>query len=622
MMMMKVARLLALVLAVVSPQRAMAADDGGDLEAVLQRHVVWLGGQRALERLQDISMSGTIAAGGLEGEASLQSTRAGWLNRRLHPGPIDLVAVIGPAGIWRRGLSGQVEARDPVGFRPEIEEVGRLFHRHLLPGGSGLPHGTRRTDLGLVDRGGEAWRVVRWTYPLGDVFDLFVNPRDGSCSWTRQIRDGLTEYRQLSDWRRVQGVRIPFEQRWFYENPANDQTIRWSTVKTNQRPAAGRFVRPPASGSHVTFRNDGGTTDWIPITVRGGWIHLEGLVNGRRMPIVIDSNADMMVTSIPAAAELGIHPVGRIPLAGISAAQLGGLATGVRVEIANLVLTDTIAAVTDVRSLEKVRRETFPVLLGTALFAAAVVDIDYPNARMALRDPATFRPDPAAQTLPLVIGGASRRCVLARVEDLPPSYFTIDTGSEGELTIYADYVKTHDLLRDRSPTSQMLMAGLGGTTPQTVATLKKFSLGGFEWPRVPATFHPSGGFGMSNTSSLAGNLGAGILSRFHVVLDFPHDKMHLTAAADAYTRPFDRNIVGMVMRLDPDHLTVLFVAPNSPAATAGLKEGDSIVAVDGQPVGKAVPGAHLDWVSRPVGTRVVLRDGKGQDHPMVLGPYY
>jgi hypothetical protein len=622
MMMMKVARLLALVLAVASPARVIAANDGGDLEAVLQRHVVWLGGQRALERLQDISQSGTIAVGGLEGAASLQSTRAGWLNRRLQPGPIDLATVIGPAGSWQRTLSGQVEARDPLSLRPEIEEIGRVFHGHLLPGGIGLPNGTRRTDLGLVDRGGQAWRVVRWTYPPGDVFDLFVNPRDGSCTWTRQIHGGQTEFRQLSDWRRVQGVRIPFEQRWFYDNPANDQTIRWSTVRTNQRPAASRFARPPASGSRATFRTDGGAADWIPITMRGGWIHIEGLVNGRRTPIVIDSNADSMVTSIPAAADLGIHPVGRVSVAGITAAQPGGFAAGVRVEIANLVLAETITAVTDVRAIEQAKREAVPVLLGTVLFAAAVVDIDYPNARMALHDPAIFRPDPGAETLPLALAGTSRRSVLARVEDRPPARFSIDTGSDTAVTIFADYTRTNDLLRGRSPSSQTLTFGVGGATPQTVATLAKFSLGGFEWPHVPAKFHQGGGFGMFNTTSLAGNLGAGILGRFHVVLDYPHDKMHLTATAETLTRPFDRNHLGMVLRVEPDHLAVSFVAPNSPAAAAGWNVGDRIVAVDGQSVGSAVPGSSISWMSQPVGTRVVLRDGKGQDRPVVLGTYY
>jgi membrane-associated protease RseP (regulator of RpoE activity) len=621
-MLMKVARLLALVLTVVSPSQAIADGDGGDLQAVLHRHVVWLGGQSALERLRDISWTGTIAVAGLEGVAKRQSTRAGWLNQQLHPGPIDTATVIGPAGTWRRTLSGQVEARGADSARAEIEEVGRAFHLHLLHDGVGLPAGVQRSDLGLVERGGQQWRVVRWTYSPGDLFDLFVNPQDGSCGWTRQILGTRTEYRQLADWRRVQGIRIPFAERSFFDNPANDQTIQWSTVKTNQGLAANRFSRPLASGNLVAFRKDGGTTDWIPLTMGGGLIRIEGLVNGHRTPIVIDSNADMMTTSIPAAADLGLHPVGRLSLAGVVGAQLGGIAPGVRIEIANLVLSDVITTVTDVRAMEQAKREAIPILLGGVLFAAAVVEIDYPNARMALHDPANFRPDSDAQALPLAPSGWSRRCVLARIEDLPPAYFSLDTGSDTAVTIFAGYVKTHDLLRGRSPWSQTLLAGLGGMTPETVATLARFALGGFEWTGVPAKFHQGGGFGMFNTASLAGNLGAGILSRFRVVLDYPHDKMYLTAAVDGQTRPFDRNHLGLFLRIEPDHLAVIFVAPNSPAAAAGWKVGDRIVAVDGQPVGSAVSGTSIGWLSRPVGTRVVLTDGKGQTRPMVLATYY
>ena len=72
-----------------------------------------------------------------------------------------------------------------------------------------------------------------------------------------------------------------------------------------------------------------------------------------------------------------------------------------------------------------------------------------------------------------------------------------------------------------------------------------------------------------------------------------------------------------------DKLDVLFVSPQGPAAAAGLKKGDRIVAIDGQTVGAGFYRTALGtWNRRASGTPVELTLGDGRKARIVLADYY
>ena len=73
------------------------------------------------------------------------------------------------------------------------------------------------------------------------------------------------------------------------------------------------------------------------------------------------------------------------------------------------------------------------------------------------------------------------------------------------------------------------------------------------------------------------NVGIGLLKQFHVDLDLGRDRIYLAPRKDA--PPFDRDRWGTRLDLIGDRLKIGFISPQGPAAAAGLKEGDEIVAV-------------------------------------------
>ncbi len=101
------------------------------------------------------------------------------------------------------------------------------------------------------------------------------------------------------------------------------------------------------------------------------------------------------------------------------------------------------------------------------------------------------------------------------------------------------------------------------------------TLAGYELQDVPVAFHQENVKGAFDTKRLAGNLGAGILNRFRVLFDYAHDCLWLEPGPE-FGAPLPRDRAGLNLEREDDVLVVRFVAPGSPAAAAGWREGERV----------------------------------------------
>jgi predicted aspartyl protease len=600
-----VAIALTLLLLSASIGAAREGEPTGDLATVVEAHVRWLGGREALTRLQDLTWTGTFKATGFWGRAELRETRTGWMRQELAGEPFSQIYVVGAAGSWKADINGPVQTMSA--HETELQRQGTL--RDF--GGPLLEPGDLR-DLGSESRDGKRWRVVRIGYPDGGSYDLFLDPADGSCTWVRTTDGAETHWIRLTDWRRVAGVRMPFGVRGVYPDPNQNFSVRWAKVTANQGLSAATFERPL---SKVRFADGAASTAWLPISwFNGLHILVRGTVAGRPSDILIDSGAEVTVLSESFAKELGLERSGRVRIG----TQGASLARGVDVAIGALSLSSLTVAVTDLRELEKMSGRDFPAIVGSELFNGAVVDIDYPGARIAFHDPARYQPEPEARRVPLLPGDSGKMLVEASVEGLPAALFSIDTGSGTTVSLFEGFVEKNGLLENRSPRSSRASNGIGGSRDATIATLKSFSIGGFELHDMPAEFHDAKK-GAFSSRDIAGNLGAQVLGRFRVAFDRTNAVMYLSPGAGWDSEPFWKNRSGFGLLSQADYYEVTAVAPGSPAAAAHWKVGRRIVAIDGKPV-KSYPSE--DWRTLPPGTKVVLKDGSGAERTLVLADYY
>jgi hypothetical protein len=223
--------------------------------------------------------------------------------------------------------------------------------------------------------------------------------------------------------------------------------------------------------------------------------------------------------------------------------------------------------------------------------------------------------------VPLLPWGSGGRILEVSVEGLAPAPFVLDTGSGSAVTLFKSFVDSNRLLDGRAARSEMLIRGVGGGSVADLVTLRSLDIAGLALRDVPAEVHrvDRGNF---NTRLVAGNLGAAVLNRFRVALDYARDRMYLTPGPGWDAAPFCRNRVGLQTDFRGTFLEVIFVAPGSPAAADGWKAGDRVTAIDGVPIDAAYPARATEWVCAPAGTRVTLTDGAGAARALVRATYY
>jgi len=166
--------------------------------------------------------------------------------------------------------------------------------------------------------------------------------------------------------------------------------------------------------------------------------------------------------------------------------------------------------------------------------------------------------------------------------------FGVDTGDGGGLTVFRRFANAHHLYA--GPGDPFVSpGGIGGKLPGafyrgTALTLSATTL---QAPVVSVSDATAGAFA---SKSVAGNIGARILARFTVVFDYAHHVISFKPNAHVNDRFIgDRTGLSLTQTV-PGYFAVLFVAPGSPAAAAGIRAGDRVLAVNGVKVSPTTLG--------------------------------
>ncbi|HEX5183323.1 MAG TPA: PDZ domain-containing protein [Allosphingosinicella sp.] len=228
-------------------------------------------------------------------------------------------------------------------------------------------------------------------------------------------------------------------------------------------------------------------------------------------------------------------------------------------------------------------------IVGAPFFRDHVVTIDFRRGRIALADPAAFH-----------YRGAGARLKLDLSHDVPIVAGTIgladgsalklrllvDLGAKANLLVATPFVAKYRLLERLGRTVEApLGAGLGGETRYAFARLPLLRVG--DGAAVTARNLV---VGLSVRDTLRGGtydalLGAQFLRNYRIIFDYSRREMILEPAPGARPDRFDRSGAFLVAGADDrGRIAVREILPGSPAAEAGLRKDDLILAVDGRPI--------------------------------------
>jgi len=244
-------------------------------------------------------------------------------------------------------------------------------------------------------------------------------------------------------------------------------------------------------------------------------------------------------------------------------------------------IKNQIFPVAPLDQLSQIEGVTQQGMVGFETFRRFVTRVDYDTKTLTLIDPKKFDPKLAGTPIPFKFDG-NNPTIEALIEGHTGT-FTVDTGSRVSLTLNATFAKQIEY-PPKGAKNVVGVSGWGIGGPSRAVVFRvggAFAIGPFviEHPVVEVSTNKSGSFA---DPAISGNIGAGILKRYVVTLDYEHMLIYPKPVHGTITDidTFDR--AGMWFNEAMDGFSVIDVMPDTPADQAGLKPGDVITAIDGK----------------------------------------
>jgi len=428
----------------------------------------------------------------------------------------------------------------------------------------------------------------------------------------------------------VDGVELPFAQRSTNGDARYDQRFTVESVLHNQPVPAAAFEMPGPPAPDFALAG-GATSVTVPFELLNNHIYVEVKLDGKGPFRVLCDTGGANILTPEAARALGLKPQGALQGRGVGdKSEDVGLVKVATLEVGGAVLRDQLFAVFPLAPLASAEGVAENGLIGYEVFKRFVVRVDYERRTLTLTLPAAFTYRGTGTVVPFKFNEH-----IPQVEgaiDGVAGTFDIDTGSRASLDLLAPFVEEHGLRARYAPRFEGVAGwGVGGPARAQFARAGSLRLGGVEISRpvIELTLQTKGAFA---ARYVAGNVGGALLRLFNLTFDYSRQQLIFErTAASAQPIPFDR--AGLWLNLAetppgasgvpaPRAFEVVDAYAGGPAAEAGLRQGDLVLAVDDKtPADLPLPALRERLRTDPPGTRVTFtvdRAGKPGDLVVVL----
>lgn len=344
-------------------------------------------------------------------------------------------------------------------------------------------------------------------------------------------------------------------------------------------------------------------------------IFLDGEINGRATPMLLDSGASVTVVDRAFAGTLGLKGGTPIGVQGAGGSERGELYRGITITAGNLTFKGLTVASMDLSIVEKALGRRVPVVLGREVFMNSVVTINFERQEIGFASKNGFiRPVGATEV------GLRRRGALhilpVKIGSLEPHDAIFDLGNSGAISLSQEYHRSQPYFATL-PSATGMSGGVGGLHEVRRVTLPSVEIAGVRFDQVPAQL------GALANGPYSGMINAGIqlFRPFVLTLDLAGDRMWVQRTAAPVV--FSRDRAGLFVTFEGDHYSVKHVTADGPAAKSGLKVGDDIVSVGGRKVTTAFPNSpEAEWPFGQAGTPVEIGLADGRHVTVTLADFY
>lgn len=340
-------------------------------------------------------------------------------------------------------------------------------------------------------------------------------------------------------------------------------------------------AQPPAA-----YRFAGGkTTASIPFENDFGLIFVKMKVNNSGILwFLLDTGFDVNVLNAALAKPLNLELKDKQTIPAPGGEVEIGSASNLDFNLNGVKLTGQNAKTMPLSSLEPVIGRRLDGILGHDFLEQFVVEIDYTAKIITLRRSENYKYKGRGEMLPVAILNKEPfiHGAILQPGRLPiEGKFKVDTGSVDVVGLNKNFLEEQKVLNTGQRSVAEPGVAVGGETTGISFRVGSLRFGNFDLknPVIGATLD-SGGF---ENRADAGTLGAGVLSRFRVILDYRHGHIILEKNR-RFLAPFVHDTSGIRMTAEGKSFEIVKVArvlKDSPAAIAGILEGDIIKSVNG-----------------------------------------
>jgi hypothetical protein len=285
----------------------------------------------------------------------------------------------------------------------------------------------------------------------------------------------------------------------------------------------------PLSGSIGDIRSTS-----IHFQLTDSLIFMQASLNGSQpLWMILDTGSSVTVFDESVSKTLGLrfNGEGNVYGPGQGSAQKLAFASHAALRLADAELDDQTVAAMPLDWFSRELGRTTDGILGSNIIRNYVVEIDYASQVLRLLDPATYSYSGPGQRLPIQFIWDNipsvRAEVVAQDGTTITGIFLIDSGATTAIWLTKEFSQAHPEFLSMPETIEVRnVVAVGGELSTRLGRVPAVRLGGFVVANPSAQFSQNSS-GIFATPGLAGTIGARMLRRFKVVLDYPHMEMIL-----------------------------------------------------------------------------------------------
>ena len=359
----------------------------------------------------------------------------------------------------------------------------------------------------------------------------------------------------------------------------------------------------------------------VPISVEAGFVIVDVRIDGRGpFPMVFDTGAENTITP-EIAVKLDLKTEGSGSVQDSGGNNIPVTYTNVRAfRLGDVELTDQPLIVGPLPRYLTDRGSRPPLagIVGYELLARFAVRLDYEDRQLSLTPGEDFQYVGQGTKEPLRFSG--KLPAVSALADLISGIFLIDTGSVGALTLRRAFVEKHGLEVRHPSALRIKSIGAAGPFDAILTRLDRFDIAGSRIERPATRFPSTTGQGLPFTD-IDGSVGYEILRQFLITFDYQRRNIWFEHSKVFGTRTGQGTAGFQALKAEGAGFRVITILPNTPAAEAGLRVGDVIVAVDGASTASMSLNDFAVLMRKPPGTMVNIeidRQGNARSLPLTL----